>query len=283
MTPQILFQDSRNTSLTEPQPEEFHCEFSYKKGGTAIPSVETLVFLVGALSQVAILEYQLPISQYSFNDPGLTVLLRSSKAPDHDFYRAKHILWSLRITACYMFSKEHWGEIGFFSRYALPSSSPGQETPLRIQRTGIRSLWTNSNSPPKDPTFKPYDIFITIINILVSEGELDAEAPQGHLSGYNREADLSVGMECTSRASVENFTNRIAVEAFTLLAEFLPTVEEKLRWKGVQFVVRNQGKIVGRGIVRKGVIPRRGDGTFDVGWLDDGVEDGGLFESPQVS
>ena len=276
-----IFNQSTGHDLSEPQPEGFVLELAYKPRPLVLYNIYVLVLLVHAVATLALEDFDGPINIFRFGMYGLEVRFSSTRDPAQQGYQAKTVMWSLRVIACWMHvNDDYFAELGFLSRYEpYPPLGSGQliSVPPRHEdeqsanfskavvdaptasaqkasaNEDVEIAVTNMQFAATGASFTPFEIYNGLINMLISEGELDPESFQPSFITYSEQANLSIIIGATSIAAAHNFPNKFVIAAIEDLAKKLSLVREPaLKWKECIFRVRNNGRIIGKGAMRQG-------------------------------
>ena len=112
------------------------------------------------------------------------------------------------------------------------------------------------------PVYNPADMFYTLINALIEAADKLASRPIPRLRLYNPRVDATLLVAPTSMEA-DPLTYGAVIVVISDLANKIAYMETRYRWRQFSFLVRDQGRIIGRGAWCKGEVGacgERGDG-----------------------
>ena len=282
-------------SNKESQPDNFQCDIEPKSPAVILSKVDVYVSTSVTLSALALKQWADYQERFRYIYSDTDIKFVSSKAPGVAGLHTKEIMWAIRILLCHfnrnpyvavslMVKYENNPPIGFGQVLStVPTSGSSSiegnmtngTTKTSIDTQGGTFNDTQSLSQPligqdtetNDITitdlhsggeaFRPYIIYSIITSIFVSEAEFDdKDAATPGVVGFDSEKEWSIAVIATSIEAMDNLTHRTVILALANLAARMPTVSPaRLRWHELNFRVRSNGAIVGRGYLRKEVTP----------------------------
>lgn len=239
-----------------------------------LTKVDVLVNIVVGLANLALDDFEAYVPIFQSQLLGNEIRFRSVGGVMEGEFQTKTIMWSMRALSCWLNERDSWAETNFQcyvepnllgfghlrrtiraaqdDRTQIIPSSTTQDVAKRSQGDNEITI-TNIEVVQAGYTFKPFDIFSVFINVLIALGEWDPDDHPSALSVYNPEIDLGFALGATSRQSTGNLPTRYMIAALSDLAEQLPHIRQRdLQWKEFTFLVRNDGRIIGTGVMKKG-------------------------------
>ena len=279
----------------ETQPENFQCDITPKTPAVLLSKVDVYVSTSVTLSVLALKKWDDYRGSFRFLWADTDIKFASSRAPGVAGLHTKEIMWAIRIlqshfncntyvAVSFMVGYQNNPPIGFgqvLSTVPPPGSSsidgnmtngttntsietqsgtfnntPSLSQPLIDQDTEDNDI-TITDLKSGGQAFRPYVIYSIIASILVSEAEYDdKDAGSPGIVGFDSERQWSIAVVATSLQAVDNLTHRTVIKALAELATRMPTViPASLRWHELNFRIRSNGAIVGRGYLRKEATP----------------------------
>ncbi|KAG8532453.1 uncharacterized protein KY384_002330 [Bacidia gigantensis] len=247
-------------NFAEPQPTDFICAYNWKPRGIALTKIDTLIVMVEALSLLALQDFNKDQETFRFSNRELLIRLSSTRVPDVPGFTIKEMLWAIRTTACYFQTEDRYGEINWAIKYSgYPHMGVGQLAfdPTPPQDGPNMTSFSNATAGgiaitdvkvlPDGPTYPAATVYSVMMNLIIAE----AEKPNGEsflaVTGYDRGSDASIGIGATSVAAANRFTHGAVKLAIADLAIKMSLVPHPYRWRQCTFLIRINGRIIGRG------------------------------------
>ena len=282
--------------LEDDDPSDLDCNFNYKRNGIFLHNIDVLLTVVGAAAGLAISGFSSPQPDYSYwlVSNRIIVAFRDTKIEGDRKFQTKTILWSLRKLLCFLqsgrYAEATW-TAGFRGQPVLgfgglswktqnevdgdaatdgENNVEGSTNATVAEKNGVtdeeRVTVTDIRVLPDGHKFQPFDIYITILSLLIKEAETNPEEHSLVCDGYYAAADLTIAVTATSTAAANRLLNKYIIESLWDIARKLPNIREvDAQWKETDWLVRvggsagvasgdvgAQGRIVGRGVMFKG-------------------------------
>ena len=208
----------------------------------------------------------------------MAFIYKSTKAPGHQIWQVKTIMWSLRALAHWMQAQDRYAETNIVARFA-PDSAIGvgeivrgnelahrEERPpnpeispalhfrsrAKLQENNNEVLITDYKVFEEPPPFRYYDLCRLFYDVLIERAQHRLDVPT-EIVHHDPRTDLYLVIIPTSREAEENLRNEDVIKAIEGLAQAVARVEPpRLRFKPSMFLVRKGGRIIGKGIFRVG-------------------------------
>ena len=256
-----------NAPLSEQQPSNFKCEVTYKPRGIFLYKIKVLIEIVDTLKALAMRSFEQHEYDFQVTSEGIRVRFRSS-ATHPVGYQVKSIMWTLRWIAWHFHNTGHtepnpYREVTFKTRYGdeqflgfghlLSAPSPSSSAPNSSSLSESKITITNFICLDLGLEYEPADIYAALINMMIGAAETFPERGGGshYFAVYNSNADATLLLASTSeRAAPLQYDVVI-----TLLGELgyrMANFERQYRWRQFTFLIRDDGRIIGRGAWTKG-------------------------------
>lgn len=114
---------------------------------------------------------------------------------------------------------------------------------------------TNIQVKAQGASLPPFDFYTLMINLLINLGKANPDLYSTTVTAYYPAADMSLAITATSVAAASNLLNRYIIASIADLSAKLPNlVQTELLWRECMWLVRKDGRIIGRGVFHKGKI-----------------------------
>ena len=229
-------------------PRNFFCDIDFKRQRVALYKIDVLVLLVTALTTLALKDFNEDTRLFRVAIAFIEVQFSSTRSPGQQGFRVKEIMWSLKQICCWFNREGYWAEVQYQSRYGgeegrvlgygqlislsppgasdlaisnatqsdityRPNSNTTLSSPLpasrsRANATNAAITCTNFSIASHGAVFAAYDIYTIFIEMLLKMAQQPLDSFSQTLYGYNPIGDVSFALSATSRAMMEEFTNR---------------------------------------------------------------------------
>ena len=244
----------------------------YKEEGIFLYKVNVLIMIVDCLALLSVEPFNSARSAFELSSTveGMKLEFTSSRAPESPGFQIKTMMWTLRHIAIHFHDQGRYGEASFTSKYqdgpivgfgevisAVPPSTfahNASKTPtqLALRSRGIEV--TDFKTIPGGRTYDPADIYIIIVGMLIQAAEEDADATTSYFNGFNHPANLAILLSKTSKHA-EPLSFRTLIAALHMLANRMPAFERRHQWKPFIFLIRDNGRVIGKGALSTGPQP----------------------------
>ena len=271
------------TKLSGP---DFNCKFTEKPNWIALFSIDVLVGNINALAVLAVDNFDAYIPVFRSTNAGILLRYKSAKGSWDSGYQTRSLMWSIRDLSCWMNEKGIWPEtniqceldsvlLGFGSIWSIPVGSRNEtldassisQAPNVAKRAAPNAEIKISKLEVvvDGPRFVPFDIYFIFIKILIALAEVDPDEHPTTITVYNRRVDLGFAIGPTSEEASNLLTARYIIAAIADLAQDLANIRNReAQWKQFSFLIDNDGRHIGQGVLKKGRIPSP-ESNFDVG------------------
>ena len=246
------------------------------------PRIDVLMFIVHAMTKLALDNFQAHKQRFQMvNDlvgESMAFIYKSTKAPDHQVWQVKTIMWSLRGLAHWMQAQDRYAETNIVARFAPDSAigvgeivrgnelahrkerppnpeifpAPHFRSRAKRQENDNEVLITDYKVLEEGLPFRYYDICRLFYDALLERAQHRLDVPT-EVVQHDRRTDLYLVIIPTSREAEENLRNEDVIKAIEGLAQAVALVEPlTLRFKPSRFLVRKGGRIIGKGLIQVG-------------------------------
>ena len=257
----------------EDQPEDFVCGITAKPRAMTFLPVRALLGIVDNLVIMATQPFDGYIGPTGWNwaSEGTTtrVKMSGSRAAGIAPFLAKHAMWSLSEVAKHWRAQNAYAEVSFTIGYRdQPPLGCGQllyvPGPTPPEQTDAGSSAANGHIKvhPKDykkiadqPVYDPQDLYgllISMINGAAGHGQARQQGISS-TSLYSETGDVTF-LIATSGRETENLSYAAYVIAMGDIANLMANTLPRDQWKQFSFLIREDGKIIGRGALMAGKI-----------------------------